>query len=137
MNRIVALTALFTLALVGTAFGNTEGVPSPDPNLLLPGVQFWALLIGAIVPLATYALNHAAPWANEKIKALVLVAASALAGALFQLLYAGNLELDLETLQVVLSSVVGALAAHVGLYRPANINAVFGGGTNKDGKPSV
>lgn len=139
VKLVLFLWSVWTLSLVFPALaGAAEDVPSPDPHLLLTSIQFYAVLIGSIVPLVTYVLNHHATFIHsEPVKGFVLVGASALAGALYQLLTAGDLALDTETLQVVLFAVAGALAAHAGFWKPTNIAGRLGGGTNSDGSPSV
>lgn len=130
LATILGLILFAVLALPAVALA-IDSVPPPQPTLALPTVQLWAVVIGALVPIATYILNHFAPWASEPVKALVLVAVSAAAGALYQLLDTGDLALDVRTLEVVGTAVVAALLAHHGLYKPATISTRLGGGTNR------
>jgi len=135
MRRTIALAGSLWLLLPAAALAADNTVPPPQPTLALPSLQLYALLIGGLVPLVTYALNHFAPWASEPVKGIVLVVVSAIAGALTQLIDTGSLAFDVRTLEVVATAVVGALAAHVGLWRPAGINARLGGGTNAGTTP--
>lgn len=129
--RTVVLAELVLLVLYPAAALAADTVPPPQPTLALPSLQLYALLIGGLVPLATYAANHFAPWASEPVKALFLVVIAAVAGALTQLVDTGTLALNVRTLEIVATAVAGALAAHAGLWRPAGINARLGGGTNR------
>ena len=128
-SRTLALAALILLALPAVALGAAD-VPSPNNELSLPSVQFWAMVIGAAVPLAGYILNHHAPWVSEPVKGIVQAALAAGAGAVYQLLTAGDLAFDTETFQVIGTAVLGAILGHIG-YKAAGINAALGGGTNR------
>lgn len=108
------------------------GVPSPNNELVLSGVQVWAAIAGSLVPAAGYLLNTYAPWASEPVKALVQVALAGIIGAITQLLDAGTLALDLETLQVIGTAVVFALLAHKALWLPSGLAAVLGSGQNRN-----
>lgn len=98
---------------------------------VIPATQYVVLAIGALVPLVTYVLNHYAPWADEKVKTVVLVVVAAVAGGLYQALEVGDLGLNAKTLSYVLSAVFAAALAHNWIYRPGTINTALGGGTNK------
>lgn len=127
----IAILALLLLLFAPVAAFAAEGVPSTNDELVLSGMQLIALAIGAITPLGGYVLNHYAPWASEPAKAIVQVVLAAAAGALAQLLKAGNLDVDLETLEVVGTAVVAALFTHRALWLPAGISTALGGGTNR------
>ena len=129
MRRILLIAVTVPLLAPAMAFAD-DVVPPPQPTLALPSLQLYALLVGGLVPLVTYVLNHYAPWASEPVKATVLVVAAAIAGALTQLIDTGTLEFNVRTLEILATAVVGALAAHAGLWRPALINVKLGGGTN-------
>ena len=105
------------------------------PVLALQSSQLWVLLIGSLVPLATYVLNHYAPWASEPAKALVLVVVTAVAGGLYTALATSTFGLNSQTAQMVLTAVAGALAAHHGLWRPSTVSARLGGGSNAQARP--
>jgi hypothetical protein len=100
-------------------------------EMLLPDNQLAVLVIGLLVPLAGYLLNYAGPWASEKVKGLVQVAVAAVAAGLYQAVEAGNLGLNDVTLQLVVTAVLGALAAHKLLWLPSGISTSLGGGRNK------
>jgi hypothetical protein len=128
VERIALLSVaalLFMPALVMAADG-----PPPQHTLALPTDQLWTLLAGALVPLATYALNHAGPQVTEPLKAIVHVLVAAIAGGITQAIVAGNVGFNNITLQYVITAVVAALAAHRLLWLPSGISTRLGGGTN-------
>jgi hypothetical protein len=132
---VISLALIPTLLIPGLADARSSwsvlaATPPPQPTLALTGLQVWSALIGALVPLATYVLNHNAPWVSEQIKAIVLVIVAAVAGALTQLVYAGGLALNTRTLEVIGTAVVAALIAHKALWLPSSISVALGGGTN-------
>ena len=103
--------------------------PAPNPTLLLPTAQIVLVVLGALVPLVTYVLNHYAPWASEQIKAIVVVVVAAVVAGVYQAIQDGH-SLDKQTLQYVITAVVAALGAHHWLYKPAGISEKLGGGSN-------
>lgn len=129
MLRIIFLVPLALLLLAAPALG-ADGVPSPNNELLLSHDQFWTAVLGAIVPGFMYVANHFAPWCSDRVKAVATLLVSAAVGALFQLLDAGDLDLDTETLEVVLTTVFFTFASHIGFWRPSGLNDRLGGGTN-------
>lgn len=133
MFRLAILTFAALLAFCGTAFAD-DAVPPPQPTLSLPSIQFWSLVIGSLVPLATYLINHYGPQTDERVKGLIQVVVAAVAGALYQLLNTGDLALNTATLQVVGTAVAAALFAHRLLWLPSGISTALGGGTNKSGQ---
>lgn len=130
LGRLTLLLTAAVLLLPATAFADGT-VPAPQPTLALPAFQIYAMLIGALVPLVTYVLNHWAPWATEFVKGMVLVVAAAAAGALYQVLETSELGWNARTLEVVGSAVVAALFAHHTLWKPSTISTRLGGGTNR------
>lgn len=98
--------------------------------MLLSHVQMWTLAIGAVVPLVTYVVNHVGPWVSEPAKAAVLVVASAAASALYTALATNVIGFNEATLQLLLTGVAGALAAHHMLWKPSTVSARLGGGSN-------
>jgi hypothetical protein len=127
---LILLLLLPAAAVADIVASTSDAAPLPHTQLL-PSAQLYALIVGALVPLATYMLNHRARWASEPVKALVLVVVSAIAGAGAQLIDAGTLAFDTNTLQVVVTAVVGALLAHAGLWTRSGVSARLGGGTNR------
>jgi mannitol-specific phosphotransferase system IIBC component len=79
---------------------------------LLPYTQVYVLVIGSLVPLAAYVINHYAPWVDERIKALVQVVVAAASAGLYQALEVGHIGLNGTTLQLVVTAIIGALGAH-------------------------
>lgn len=117
-----------------------------SPSLVLQSKQTWTILIGALVPLVTYVLNHVGPWVSETVKAFVTVLAAGIAGGLYTALATTSFGFNSATLQMVLTSIAAALAAHQLLWKPSGIAAKLGAGTNgplgshliwqKDGAPA-
>lgn len=99
-------------------------------NLLLGNTQVWVLLIGSLVPLVSYLLNRVAPWVDETVKAIVQVVVAAVAAGLFTALDTSVFGWNATTLQLVLSGVVAALAAHNWLWKPAKVNVKLGATEN-------
>lgn len=94
--------------------------------MLLGNNQLWVLIIGALVPLATYVLNRVGPWVSETVKAAVLVIVAAVAGALYVAIAQPNFGWNVQTRELVLTAVVSALAAHGWLWKPAKVNTKLG-----------
>ncbi len=109
INRIAfaAYAVFLCLVLAPVAMATTL---APQPTLALQSKQTWVLLIGALVPLLTYVLNHVGPWVSEPVKAFVTVLASAVAGGLYTALATTSFGWNTATLQMVLTAVVAALA---------------------------
>lgn len=95
-------------------------------TLLLDHKQTIVLLIGSLVPMGGYVVNRFAPWTNETVKGAVQVLLAAVAGALYIALDNGTLGLNSNTLQLIGSSVLAALAAHHWFYKPAKVNEKLG-----------
>jgi hypothetical protein len=95
-------------------------------HLLFTNDQLWILLIGSIVPLGGYVLNHVAPWASETIKGVIQVVLAAAAGALYTALETSVFGWNEKTLSLVFSAVVAALFAHNLLWKPAKVNTRLG-----------
>jgi hypothetical protein len=131
---VIALLTFLVFALVGPAVAEAavDSPPASGP-LLLPEQQFWAAVIGLITPLAGYLLNKAGPQVSQPVKLAVQIAVAAAAGALYQLLDAGTLGLDTETLQVVGTTVISALLIGHPIFKIGNVNARLGG--YLDGEP--
>lgn len=123
--RGLALAAMLLLLVPAAAFAVSQST-----SLLLSNKQVWTVIIGALVPLLTYVLNHVGPWISEPIKAAVLVLASAIAGGLYTALATSSFGLNAPTLELVLTSVIASLAAHKLLWVPSGIAAMLGGGSN-------
>lgn len=122
---LLALAAAVLWAALFPGWALAQDIASDSPPIprseLLPSVQVWAALVGAVVPLLTYVINRYVP--SEPLRASILVVASAVAGAVVQLLDTGGLAFDVNTLQVILTAVVGALGAHHGFWKPAHVAA--------------
>lgn len=107
-----------------------DSAPPPQHTLALASTQVWVLAVGALVPIVTYVLNHVAPWTSEPVKAFVLVVAAAVAGGVTQAINAGNVGFNDSTFQLVLTSIIAALAAHGFLWKPSGVSTRLGGGSN-------
>lgn len=101
------------------------------PTLLFPWQQVWPLVIGGLVPLATYVLNHVGPWMGEPVKAAVMVIATAAASALYTALATNVIGFNMPTLQLVLTGVAGAFVAHHWVWRPSGVSTLLGAGRNR------
>jgi hypothetical protein len=95
-------------------------------NLLLANKQLIVLILGSLTPLVSYVLNHVGPWVSESVKGFVQVLVAAVVGALFTALDTNVFGWNDPTIQLVLTAVVGALAAHHWLWKPAKVNEKLG-----------
>lgn len=82
------------------------------------------------MPLLGYLANHFGPHVDEKTKAVVHVVLAAAAAAVFEAADKGGVGFNAQTAQLVLTSVVAALSAHHLLWKPSQIAAALGAGTN-------
>lgn len=130
VSRLTAALFLGTLFLFVLAPMALASTVAPQGPLALDSTQTWALLISAFVPLVTYVLNHVGPWVSEPAKAFVLVLASGASGGLYEALSSSSFGWNSATVQVVITSVFGALAAHHLLWKPAGVSAMLGAGSN-------
>lgn len=123
----LALAAsLLTLFLfVSPALAAPDPASAPPPGqTLLSGVPVWALAVGALVPLVTYVVNRLT--LSEPVAASVLLVATTVAGALTQLVDAGSVGFDANTLKYVLSATGAALLAHHAVWKPGGVNSALG-----------
>jgi hypothetical protein len=127
--RCGVLLGLFAALLIPALAAASAAVPAP--TLVFPWQQVWPIVIGGLVPLVTYVLNHVGPWLTEPIKALVLVLVSAIATALYTALATKVFGLNNATLQLVLTGVFASLFSHKLLWLPSGISTLLGGGTNR------
>ncbi len=128
LKRIAILAPVAYLLLVTSALADAPVHPSPV--LFLQSKQTWALIIGALVPLGTYVVNHVGPWVSEPAKAFVLVLVAAVAGGLYTALATSSFGWNSATLQMVLTAVAASLAAHHALWKPSTVSTRLGGGSN-------
>ena len=132
MSRVMkylTVVIAFALALPTAALAAVDPVQTGQWSLST--TQLTTLIVGALVPIVTYVLNHIGPWLDEKTKAAVLIVVSAVAGGLWQAIEVGGVGWNDQTLQFVITAIIGALTAHNFFYRPAGINTALGGGSNK------
>lgn len=122
----LALGALISLAGPLAAYADT--VPPDSHTLVLPQTQLIAAIVGALVPVVTYALNNRVfAFVSEPVKATVLVLAAAAGGALTELIADGGIPLDWNTVQIVGTAVVLAFLAHMSFYQPSGVAAKLRG----------
>lgn len=95
-------------------------------NLLLNNPQLWVIVIGSIVPLGGYILNKVGPWVDESTKAFVQVLLAAVTTGLYTALDTNVFGFNDDTLQLVLTGIAAALAAHKLLWKPARVNERLG-----------
>lgn len=118
-----ALLALLYLLLIPTLALAAGTVLTPVP-------QVWVVLLGALVPLVTYVVNHAAPWISEPAKAIVLAVAAAIVAAIYTAIETSVFGLNSATLQLVLSAIVAAFGSHLLVWKPSGIAVKLGAGSN-------
>lgn len=130
MSYVKRLPLLLGVILLFPAVASAaDTVPAPQPTQALTGIQFWSLVIGAVVPLVGYVLNKYAPWVSEPAKAAFMVALAAGVNIVYQLIQVGDFALDTRHLQLVGTAIIGALLAHFG-YKAGDINLKLGAGQN-------
>jgi hypothetical protein len=128
----LALLALLLFPVLALAYAPAPAQPS---HLVLPGDQVWTLIIGILVPAVTYLLNYVGPWLKEPAKAAVLVVVSAIAGGLYTALATSSFGWNGRTLQLVLTSVIAAFAAHHWFWVPSGIAFHLKAGQNRQDRP--
>lgn len=121
--KVLLFVWLCFLAFVAAAF-------AAKAHVILPSKQLWTIVIGALVPLFTYVINHVGPWVSEAVKATVLVVVSAIASALYEGIATSSFGWNSTTLQFVASGVLAALLAHKLLWQPSGISTLLGAGSN-------
>jgi hypothetical protein len=119
----IALLALLSLLLI-PALALAAG------TVLTPVPQVWVVLLGALTPLVVYVLNHFAPWVTEPIKATVLAIVAGAVAAVYTAIETSIFGFNDATLQLVLSAIVAAFGAHLLVWKPSEIAAKLGGGSN-------
>lgn len=133
---IAAVFLILPTAALADVVANRSDAPPLPHSELLNSTQFYAILAAAVLQGATYLINHYAPWASEKAKFIFTVGFAAVVGAVVQLIDAGTLAFDTNTLEVIGFAVASALAAHGILWKPSTFAAALKGGTNKSGQPA-
>jgi hypothetical protein len=94
-------------------------------DVFLPEDQFWVILVGSIVPLATYFQNlwwHDAP---EWVKALFQAVVAGVAGGLYTVFLTDTKGFD-NVAQQIVSAIIASFFAHNILWKPANVNVKIG-----------
>lgn len=117
---VLAITGSLALPAMALAAGTT----------LTPVPQLWVIVLGGLTPLVTYVLNHVAPWVTEPVKATVLAVVAAAVAAAYTAIETSVFGFNSTTLQLLVSAIVAAFAAHALIYKPSGISAKLGGGTN-------
>lgn len=140
-SRAMWVLAIFSVAVLimvvlSDSASAADGPPPDSTRLFLPSSQLLVAIVGSLVPLVTYVLNHYAPWISEPAKALFLALVAAAAGALATLVDTGGIAVDWETAQLVGTAVVMAFLSHLGFWRPSGISAWAGGGSNAQAAPT-
>lgn len=133
---LVSLSVYMIVFVSIAGAAETSNAPALPNDQLLTSTQFYAFLVGAVLQIVTYVINHYAPWTSDTVKSFITVLFAAVAGAVVQLVNDGSLAFDTNTLQVVLTAVAGALSAHAGLWTRNGVAAKLGGGANKPGQPA-
>lgn len=128
----MALALLFLLLFVAPTYALADSGAPPAGEVVL-GIPIWPVLTAGIALLVTYLVNHFAFWGSEPAKAIFMLVGAAANGALTQLVDAGTVGFDSNTLKYVLGAVVGALLLHFGVYKPGGVNVALGAGKNANG----
>lgn len=129
-QAIWLLAAALFLLLAIPAHALASAAPAPASKLVIPSLQFWTAALAALAPLGTYVLNRYAPWADERVKAIVHVVMAAAVGVVYPLIATGGWAFDTRHLELVGSAVISALIAHRILWMPSGISTALGAGTN-------
>jgi hypothetical protein len=124
----------FLLALLGLLL--IPALALAAGTVLTPVPQLWVLVLGGLTPLATYVLNHFAPWVTEPIKATVLAVVAAVVAALYTAIETSMFGFNNATAQLILSAIVAAFGAHLLIWSPSGIAAKLGGGSNAPKVPA-
>lgn len=120
---LAPLVMLIFLLSSSGAYADAADAPPPGSTVAL-GLPIWSIAVGALVPLVTYVLNRLS--ATEPIATFVLLFTTTVAGALTQLVDAGSVGFDANTLKYVLTAVAAALAAHHMAWKPGAVNVALG-----------
>lgn len=131
----LGIFAFWGLVAASLGLAADDVTERPSPTLALPADQMWVLLIGTLVPLLTYKINHLGPHTSEQVKGVMHVVVAAVAAGLYEAINGGHVGFDQATLQYVLTAVIAALGAHRFLWSPSGIAASAGAGQNKVGQP--
>jgi len=125
---------IFAFVLSAPAWAQDPIVGPGDPVPVSDGpatnaVNLYLVVLGGLVPLVGYVLNHHAPWVSEQAKGLVHAALAAGVAVLYQAVSGSDLGLNDETLLAMVTAMVSALLGHVG-WKTATISTALGAGTN-------
>lgn len=126
----LGLTVIAGLILaLPTVAGAAETVPPTQPTLPLNTLAFWSAVISIAVTGISYVVNKYAPWVSQPAKALFLVALTAAANVVYQLIEVGDFAFDTRHLQLVAYAFVGAIVSHYG-FKAGEWNLKLGAGQN-------
>lgn len=134
---LVVLVSLLTLLYLAPFALADSGAPPSGPFLLFGTIPVWTAVAGFVSVGASYVVNHFAFWGSEQAKALFLLIATTVAGALTQLIQLGTVSWNSYTLDYVLGTLLFALALHYGILKPSSINTLLGAGANHNGDPAT
>ncbi|MDB5280829.1 MAG: hypothetical protein JWR61_5784 [Ferruginibacter sp.] len=95
-------------------------------NLLLGNTQLWVLVIGSLSPLIGYVLNRVGPWLDESVKLVVQVVVAAVTTSLYTALETNVFGFNNATVQLVVSGIAAAFAAHHWLWKAGKVNTKLG-----------
>jgi hypothetical protein len=116
---VVALVVVPSVALADASTAERHG-------LVLDQVQLYSVVIGVFSPIVGYIVNSGlvkkvSASIPEPVAAMVHVLIAAVGAAIYQAAVAGHLGFNDETLQVLLSAVVAAFAAHRLIWVPSGV----------------
>lgn len=134
LSTLVLAGLLLPLEAVAQIAGPGESTPVSD-GPATNAVNLYLVVLGGLVPLAGYMINHFGPQTTEQVKGIVQAVLAAGVAVLYQAVSGSDLGLNDETLLAAVTAMVSALLGHVG-WRTAGINTSLGGGTNHQSPPA-
>lgn len=124
--RAIPLAVVVLLVFAATAFAG-EGTHDA-PFQALPQSQLWCVVIGALTPIVAYVLNSAfakrmTAGIPEPVLSMTHVAVAAIGAAIYTMAETNTFGWNTMTLQLLLSAVATAFAAHGLVWKPSGVQA--------------
>jgi hypothetical protein len=122
LAKVLFLLVLVLLLVPAVSLAATGSVPST--HLILPVSQIWVVVVGLFAPLIGYITNTTL-WRNapEPVKAFVQVLIAAISAAITTAISTSVFGFNNATLQLIVTGVFTALAAHSLLWKPSGVQA--------------
>jgi hypothetical protein len=118
-----ALAAVLLFDLLLATHASADVVTKPTTRQLLSDPQMWAAIIGGLVTLLGYVVNRIGPWVTQPVKGFVTALLAAIGGALYTAIFTHVFGANAQTLELVLTAVVGTFAAHGLIWKPTGVAA--------------